>query len=201
MGSPSKKEIAEFDKKEQKKDDDSHEVMNIKGGMNNTSRIPGGGQVETYTLKNGRKGFTGDDGSIYYFNEDNGRWESHTRSANYYNLGDIAAPAASGGGGGGVTDPNEGEKKPPGMGGTIEKGPRPGGVQYGPGLGTGDIVDNSGMNNWMNNGPVTPGQTLNPLMDPNEWQYQADPNDGYVPDLGTYVAPGLLWPKKKGAIV
>ena len=83
----------------------------------------------------------------------------------------------------------------------IVYGPRPGGVEYGPGPGTDDVVDNSGMNWWTNNGPITPGQSMNPLVDPNGWQYQADPNDGYIHDLGRYVAPGLLIPKKKGALV
>ena len=61
----------------------------------------------------------------------------------------------------------------------------------GDGLTTDQIVDNTGMNNWMDMGPQTPGHLLNPLVDPGNWQYQVDPTHQQVRNLGTYKNPML----------
>jgi hypothetical protein len=57
------------------------------------------------------------------------------------------------------------------------------------GMTTEQIVDNVGMDNWMEMGPVTAGQHINPLVDPAKWQYQADPKHQQVRNLGRYVNP------------
>jgi hypothetical protein len=61
----------------------------------------------------------------------------------------------------------------------------------GEGLTTDQIVDNTGMDNWMAMGPQTAGQHINPLVDPNNWQYQVDPANQRVRNLGTYQNPML----------
>ena len=169
----------------------------ILGGQNksNISNIAPG---ETVMMnQDGSKGFTyfGNDssGEDYRFNEKTGDYRA--RGGGIIKLGAMPKQASGGGG----KKPKK--KKKPNPGEDIVYGPRPGGVEYGPGPGTDDVVDNSGMNWWTNNGPITPGQPMNPLSDPASWQYQADPNDGYIHDLGRYVAPGLLIPKKTGALV
>ena len=165
----------------------------------NLSRITPGGEV--MMNPDGSNGFTymggggaaSDGSNNYKWNEKTGDYRSH--GGGIMKLGAMPKQASGGGG----KKPKK--KKKPNPGEDIVYGPRPGGVEYGPGPGTDDVVDNSGMNWWTNNGPITPGQSTNPLVDPNGWQYQADPNDGYIHDLGRYVAPGLLIPKKKGALV
>lgn len=61
----------------------------------------------------------------------------------------------------------------------------------GDGLTTDQIVDNTGMNNWMAMGPQTAGQHINPLVDPANWQYQVNPQHQQVRNLGTYKNPML----------
>jgi len=61
----------------------------------------------------------------------------------------------------------------------------------GPGLTTDQIVDNTGMDNWMAMGPQTAGQHINPLVDPANWQYQVDPANQRVRNLGIYRNPML----------
>ncbi|MBT3678550.1 MAG: hypothetical protein HOG43_07175 [Flavobacteriales bacterium] len=166
--------------------------------MNNTSRVPGGGQVETYTLKNGRKGFTGDDGAVYYLNEDNGRWESHTRSADYYNLGEIAAPAPSGGGGGGGGAPRRAPVS--GVVGDV-------GAVATPGVTTEQVLGAQNYNSMNNFQPIshTMGndgatQHLNPLVAAENWLHQLQPQPTY--NLGQYRNPqiGLLEDEQQNSI-
>ena len=61
----------------------------------------------------------------------------------------------------------------------------------GPGLTTDGIVDNTGMQNWMAMGPQTAGEHVNALVDPSQWQYQVDPADQRVRNLGRYQNPML----------
>jgi len=61
----------------------------------------------------------------------------------------------------------------------------------GPGLTTDQIVDNSGMQNWMDMGPQTSGQNVNALVDPENWQYQVNPEHQQVRNLGRYKNPML----------
>ena len=61
----------------------------------------------------------------------------------------------------------------------------------GPGLTTDEIVDNSGMQNWMAMGPQTAGEHVNALVDPANWQYQVDPAHQRVRNLGRYQNPML----------
>ena len=200
MASSSKKspeEIKEWDRKQQEEYNKTHKVMNIQGGMNNTSRIPGGGQVETYTLKNGTRGFTGNDGNAYYLNEDNGRWESSTRAADYYNLGSIAAAAPSGGGGGG-----EAPRRAPvsGVVGDV-------GAVATPGVTTEEVLGTqnySSMNNFVPTSHTmgNDGQTqhLNPLVAAENWVHQLQPQPTY--NLGQYRNPqiGLLEDEQQNSI-
>ena len=61
----------------------------------------------------------------------------------------------------------------------------------GDGLTTDQIVDNSGMQNWMAMGPQTAGEHINALVDPSQWQYQVDPANQRVRNLGRYQNPML----------
>lgn len=61
----------------------------------------------------------------------------------------------------------------------------------GEGLTTDEIVDNTGMDRWMAMGPQTSGQHINPLVDPANWQYQVDPANQRVRNLGRYKNPML----------
>lgn len=61
----------------------------------------------------------------------------------------------------------------------------------GDGLTTDEIVDNTGMDNWMAMGPQSAGQHINPLVDPANWQYQVNPQHQQVRNLGTYQNPML----------
>ncbi len=61
----------------------------------------------------------------------------------------------------------------------------------GDGLTTDEIVDNSGMQNWMAMGPQTQGEHINALVDPANWQYQVDPANQRVRNLGRYRNPML----------
>lgn len=61
----------------------------------------------------------------------------------------------------------------------------------GPGLTTDQIVDNAGMQNWMDMGPQTSGQNVNALVDPENWQYQVNPEHQQVRNLGRYKNPML----------
>jgi hypothetical protein len=81
----------------------------------------------------------------------------------------------------------------------------------GDGLTTSEIVDNSGMDNWMEMGPQTQGEHINPLVDPSNWQYQVDPRNQQVRNLGRYQNPlldewmsqrkGLLGQNQMGVLV
>ena len=91
----------------------------------------------------------------------------------------------------------------------MEQGP--GSAGSGDGLTTDEIVDNSGMDNWMSMGPQTQGEHINALVDPGNWQYQVDPIDQQVRNLGRYQNPlleewlnnrkGLLAQNKMGVLV
>ena len=166
----------------------THEVMNIQGGMHNTSRADNiGSNVETYTLGNGTRGFQGNDGTNYYLNEDNGRWESNTRAADYYNLGSIQAPAAAAPAArtapGGKPKPNK-DYKPT---------PTPGVEDAGP-VGTEGIV--GGYDNMVDWRPISSNgaggvQDMNSLVDPSNWVTQVDPQWQALNDPGIYVNPKL----------
>ncbi len=184
----SPEEQKEADRAAQEEWDKTHEVMAIKGGEHNTSRVPGGGQVETYTLKNGRKGFTGDDGTVYYYNEANGRWESSTGARNYYNLGPLAAPAPAPSGGGEAPKQSQ-PTLLSGVTGDV-------GAVETPGVTTEQVLGTQNyesMNNFVPTshtmGNPTQTQHLNPLVDPGNWLYQLQPQPTY--NLGTYINPGV----------
>ena len=178
---PSPEEQAEADRIAQEEWAKTHEVMSIKGGMNNTSRVPGGGQVETYTLKNGTRGFQDSTGTTYYLNEDNGRWESNTKARDYYNLGSVAA--ASGGGGGGSSQPVSG------VTGNV-------GAVASPGVTTEQVLGTQGYDSMNNFQPISntmggDGQTqhLNPLVAADNWLHQLQPQPTY--NQGLYINPGV----------
>jgi len=191
MGSSSKRspeEIRAQDIKDQEEWARNHEVLNIKGGMHNTSRVSDvGANVETYTLKNGTRGFTGNDGTTYYLNEDNGRWESSTRAADYYNLGSIAAAAAPSGGGGGGGAPRRAPTS--GVVGDV-------GAVATPGVTTEEVLGTQNYNSMNNFVPTShtmgnDGQTqhLNPLVAAENWVHQLQPQPTY--NLGQYINPGI----------
>ena len=175
---PSPEEQKEADKLAQEEWDKTHSRKQIQGGINNTYRIPGGGDVVTYTLKNGTQGFQMD-GTTYYLNEDNGRWESNTRRHDYYNLGSVSEPAAA-------AAPNStgllvGEVVDPvsGAGMTEDKGMTTEDIM-------GDTYDT--MVDWR---PTTPGQVVNPLVNAGNWLTELDPGDQEYYDPGTYVNPQI----------
>ena len=191
MGSSSKRspeEIRAQDIKDQEEWARNHEVLNIKGGMHNTSRVGDvGANVETYTLKNGTRGFTGNDGTVYYLNEDNGRWESSTRAADYYNLGSIAAAAAPSGGGGGGGAPRRAPVS--GVVGDV-------GAVATPGVTTEEVLGTQNydsMNNFVPTshtmGNVGQTQHLNPLVAAENWVHQLQPQPTY--NVGQYINPGI----------
>ncbi len=72
------------------------------------------------------------------------------------------------------------------------------------GMTTDQIVDNAGMDNWMQMGPQTAGQHINALVDPANWQHQVDPQYQQTRNLGRYINPLLdeqmNYRKKKGLL-
>ena len=72
------------------------------------------------------------------------------------------------------------------------------------GMTTDEIVDNTGMNNWMDMGPQTAGQHINALVDPENWQYQLDPVHQQTRNIGRYINPLLeeqmAYRRKKGLL-
>jgi hypothetical protein len=184
---PSPEEVRAQDIKDQEEWAKNHEVLNIKGGMHNTSRAENiGSNVETYTLGNGRRGFQGSDGTTYYLNEDNGRWESSTRAADYYNLGSVASPAAPGVEGAGLiaaANPNK-DYMPTPTPGTEDAGP----------VGTPEIT--GGYEQMIDWRPISSDgsggiQQMNSLVDPGNWVNQINPQWQAINDPGIYVNPNL----------
>jgi len=164
----------------------------IDGGMNSTYRVglgtPGGTEI---VEREGRPRaiYTGD--KIFYEDpEQAGRFRSHTRSSDYMDVSGYSAPTEA----------------PEQIGPAVVGAPAPapndwrddvdmtrgdGSAGSGPGLTTDEIVDNSGMQNWMNMGPQTAGEHVNALVDPSNWQYQVDPANQRVRNLGRYQNPML----------
>ena len=183
--SPEEKKAKDI--KDQEEWDKTHEVMTLKGGMHNTSRAENiGSNVETYTLGNGRRGFQGSDGTSYYLNEDNGRWESSTRAADYYNLGSVAAAAAEGGGGGGEAPQREFISGVTGDVGAVAT----------PGVTTEQVLGTQNYSSMNNFQPISntmggDGQTqhLNPLVAAQNWMHQLQPQPTY--NQGLYINPGI----------
>jgi hypothetical protein len=150
-------------------------------------------QPAAYTLSNGKRGFQSDDGQTYYENPENGRWTSHTNSNDYYTFAPqavapaAAAPAA-------VAEPKPDWRDD--IDYSKSEGPE--------GMTTDQIVDNTGMDNWMQMGPQTAGQHINPLVDPSNWQHQVDPQHQQTRNLGRYINPlideEMEYRKKQGLL-
>jgi len=174
------------------------------GGEDKTSMRYNRGEVtqsmdnlDAYTLKNGQRGFSGNGGQVYYENPENGRWTSHTNSNDYYTFDPQAAP-----------EPVAVAASSP----AVEPAAKPDwredidtSQSAGPeGMTTDQIVDNAGMDNWMQMGPQTQGQHINALVDPANWQTQIDPRYQQTRNLGRYINPmideQMNYRKKKGLL-
>jgi hypothetical protein len=120
-----------------------------------------------------------------------GSWIGDTSSGYCKMPEDVAVTGPTDPGGGGTPKPKPKPKpKPPGgPNPDIKPSPIPGITPTGPADTAtilGDTYDY--MYNWR---PVTPGQGMNPLVDPNAWLHQVDPKWQRIRDPGIYVNPAI----------
>jgi len=154
------------------------EKMEIKEGS-----TTGSGRIEPFQTvavnPNGRRKSFSHGGNLYYqSDEDEDLYflsTGGTKHENYIRLGAAEAPKAEGGGGSG--EPAAPARQPGEIvypqGEVIDTGPVGGYVQ-----------NNQPMYNYY---PVTQGQQLNPLVDPNNWLQNPDPRYGLLNSAGLYV--------------
>ena len=122
----------------------------------------------------------------YRFNDVTGKW--HANGGGIMEVGEMPVAAAP------VADAAPVGAPPPAKPDwrdNVDMTQGEGSAGSGDGLTTDEIVDNSGMQNWMATGPQTAGQHVNPLVDPGNWQYQVDPANQRVRNLGRYRNPML----------
>jgi hypothetical protein len=157
--------------------------MEIKEG-----HTTGSGTVEPFQIvavdPNGKRKSFSHGGNMYYQSEEDEELyflsTGGTRNENYIRLGAAeAAPAPESGGGGG--------------GGSPEPAPQSGSVIYPDGQGP--VMDSGptgGYANWQepmfNYQPITHGQHLNPLVDPNNWAHTPEQQMGLLNNPGLYVS-------------
>lgn len=147
-------------------------------------------------MKDGRTSFQANGGQNYVLNPDTNRYVSHTNSNDYYsvnpveNTPEIAAPVVAA-----VEEPTPLDWRED-IDTSQSAGPE--------GMTTSEIVDNTGMDNWMASGPETQGQHINALVDPASWQTQIDPRHQQTRNLGRYINPlideEMEYRKKQGLL-
>ena len=139
--------------------------------------------------RDGSNGFTygavaGDPSSQYKWNEKTGDYRSH--GGGIMNVMEIPVAATPDAAPVGAPAPVKKDWRD-----NIDMTQGEGSAGSGDGLTTDEIVDNTGMDNWMAMGPQSAGQHINPLVDPANWQYQVNPQHQQVRNLGTYKNPML----------
>jgi len=170
----------------------------IGGGYDNYDNISRGG---TYAVNNDDRGeYIDIGGAKAYWNADKGNWQGTGQDSSGGNhngasfmTSDVAAPQAIGA-------PTVAPEAPKDWRDDIDDS-----KSAGPeGMTTDQIVDNAGMDNWMQMGPQTAGQHINALVDPANWQHQVDPQYQQTRNLGRYINPLLdeqmNYRKKKGLL-
>ena len=163
------------------------EVLHNDGGMKNTYRSPAGGEQEVYKTKDGRRGFSHNNGEIYYEDPDEpGKFVSTTNARDYVMLGAIEQASSGGGGGGGESPQREFISGVTGDVGAVST----------PGVTTEQVLGSQNYNNMNNFAPTAhtmgnDGQTqhLNPLVAAQNWMHQLQPQPTY--NQGLYINPGV----------
>ena len=151
------------------------------GGIKNTYKSGGGTERNIHKAPNGRRGFTSDDGTLYYEDPDNpGKFVSSTRVHDYVNLGAIEQAAAAPA----VAAPTMlPEAAPDLVEGEV-------GMTEDKGMTTEEIMGDTyeTMVDWR---PTTPGQVVNPLVNASNWLTELDPDDQEYYNPGTFVNPQI----------